>query len=99
MKFLIKSYPKTFEKTYVISGYGNSPPYLTCGAPYEDNIGTQHIKLYIPKSQECHEEVKGKTVCMAHVPANYRMITKHEYEEYLTLKRKFGKYNKSYCYS
>lgn len=95
MKFLIKLYgSRWFEKAHIISGYEGDIPYLDCGAPYEDNIGRQHLKLSVPSSQDCYKETKNSTVCFTHVPSDYKMITKKEYKEYLTLKEKFGKYIK-----
>ena len=86
MKFLIETgYPKTkiFERPAPVfePGWWGNAPYFKMSAPYEDNVGRQHMNLSVQTGTMADTRAQGHTIGKCHNPAGYRVIEKSRLEE------------------
>ena len=75
-------------------GWYGSYPHFQVSPPYEDGIGTQHLRFTIKDSPGCDKRAIGMTIGLGHVPCDYRMITKSRLNQLLEKERILDEYLK-----
>jgi hypothetical protein len=82
MKYLIEtSYPENkglFAKKVFTPGWYGGSPYFKMGWPYTDNIGTQHVDLYVQLADD--DGINGNRIGKAHIPSGMTLITHDDLE-------------------
>jgi len=83
MKYIIEtSYPENkgllAKKVFTPGWYGGSP-YFKMGWPYTDNIGTQHVDLYVQLADD--DGINGNIIGKAHIPDEMTLVAHDDLEK------------------